>query len=99
MYYNSNHEVNPQLSASRNQTGKQDKIIYDYFLANPYAQKTALEIGDILNILHSSARRSCTDLIDDDKLIYCGKKMERYGKENNLIGLKPKFKQGELFND
>jgi predicted ArsR family transcriptional regulator len=87
MYYNTTNETNPELSASIKQTEKQDAKVLNYFLSNPNHQKTALELADELGILFTSVRRSCTNLIDAGKLVYCGTKMERYGKINNLIGL------------
>ena len=96
-YYNTINQSGEDLKKSRKQTDTQDEIIENWYKLHPYHQLTALELSDILGMLFTSVRRSVTNLIDKGELRYCGMKMERYGKPNNLICLNITEGQQKLF--
>ena len=102
-YYNTLSETGSDLKQSIKQTEKQDEVIYNYFLKNPYKNFTPFEVmrGAGFNPMQKfSVARSINTLTKQGKLIKLDKmRMGEMGKKNHVWTLKVDYIQKELFND
>jgi hypothetical protein len=83
MYYNTTNLNGSDLKKSTGRAESQTEKILRFFLANPWAYFTPLDIHRATGILLTSVRRSISDLTKSDDLVKTEKQcMEMYGAIN-----------------
>ena len=91
-YYNSTKEQGEQLAIFKKQAKKQDDKVLDFFKENPRVEFGASQVWNALFFNSSpitSVRRSITDLVQENKLEYTGRKRKgMFGRNESLIRLK-----------
>ncbi len=86
-FYNAIKEDTNKLEVSNQKAKNQEEVIYNYIVS--YGECTPFEASVILpNVPITSIRRAITNLEKRGKLTKTGVKIERYGKPNNVWGLK-----------
>ena len=92
MYYNSTKEKGEQLAIFKKQAKKQDDKVLDFFKENPRVEFGASQVWNALffnSAPITSVRRSITDLVQENKLEYTGRKRKgMFGRNESLIRLK-----------
>ena len=92
MYYNTTKEQGEQLAIFKSKTKKQDDKILDFFKDNPMVEFGASQVWNALfynSVPITSVRRSVTNLVQDNKLEYTGRKRKGvFGRNESLIRLK-----------
>ncbi len=91
-YYNTVKEQGEQLSIFKKRAKKQDDKILEFFQDNPMVEFGASQVWNALfynSVPITSVRRSVTNLVQDNKLEYTGRKRKGvFGRNESLIRLK-----------
>ena len=92
MYYNTTKEQGEQLTIFKKRAKKQDDKILEFFQDNPMVEFGASQVWNALfynSVPITSVRRSVTNLVQDNKLEYTGRKRKGvFGRNESLIRLK-----------
>ena len=92
MYYNTTQEKGEQLTIFKKRAKKQDDKILEFFQDNPLVEFGASQVWNALfynSVPITSVRRSVTNLVQDNKLEYTGRKRKGvFGRNESLIRLK-----------
>ena len=92
MYYNTTQEQGKQLKIFQSKTKSQDEKILEFFKDNPMVEFGASQVWNALffnSAPITSVRRSITNLIEEGKLEYTGRKRKGiFGRNESLIRLK-----------
>jgi hypothetical protein len=92
MYYNTTKEKGEQLTIFKKRAKKQDDKILEFFQDNPMVEFGASQVWNALfynSVPITSVRRSVTNLVQDNKLEYTGRKRKGvFGRNESLIRLK-----------
>ncbi len=92
MYYNTTKEQGEQLAIFKKRAKKQDDKILEFFQDNPMVEFGASQVWNALfynSVPITSVRRSVTNLVQDNKLEYTGRKRKGvFGRNESLIRLK-----------
>jgi hypothetical protein len=92
MYYNTTKEQGEQLAIFKKRAKKQDDKILEFFQDNPMVEFGASQVWNALfynSVPITSVRRSITNLVQDNKLEYTGRKRKGvFGRNESLIRLK-----------
>ena len=91
-YYNTTQEQGEQLAIFKKRAKKQDDKILEFFQDNPMVEFGASQVWNALfynSVPITSVRRSVTNLVQDNKLEYTGRKRKGvFGRNESLIRLK-----------
>ena len=92
MYYNTTKEQGEQLAIFKKRAKTQDVKILEFFQDNPMVEFGASQVWNALfynSVPITSVRRSVTNLVQDNKLEYTGRKRKGvFGRNESLIRLK-----------